>query len=818
MLESIGQDFRRALRMLGRNPGFACITTLTLAIGIGATTTIFSFVDAVLLRPLPYEHADRIVRILERRPTGATSWFSTLAYLDWKAHSTGLERMAAYQLGLATLTGYGDPIPLRVGRVTADYFNVFGVRAFIGRTFAEGDDTPGRHQVVVLSHALWSSRFGGDPHVIGRPITLDNQAYVVVGVLPAGSAFDRGTAQIWYPLAFLPMNMNWDYRWLNASFAVLKPGVSIEQARSELHAIADRIAGENPNSHKGWSIAIERYGDSIVGPQTRTSLLALMAAVAGLLLICCSNLASLMLVRAVSKEGEVAVRASLGASRVRLLQQLGIEYFVLTVGGAAFGVGVAAAALAWLNSVLPPGTFPSEADVRINSRVLTFALALALVSGFVFALAPAMRACSRSLLGSMQDTRRGSTIRPARRRLLDALVVGEVAVAFVLLCGSALLIRSFAALITVDTGFATSRIVTMGLPVAGFPPGSGYATPAEFTTYLNELVRSVDAIPGVHRAAVTNALPLTDCCLYGLSMQVANRPVRDRANRGGGFFKVVTPSYFETLGLTLRRGRFLDERDVAGGVPAIVINERLAARDFPGEDPIGKHILNPRIIPGRTERGADLSWEIVGVVANEKIGTLNDDTSAVVYASYEQSPVYFANLAIRTDLGPEAAARAVRQTLQRLSPSQAIMDVRTLEQIMATSTASGRLQTALMTMFSGVALLLAAIGMYGVLAYSVALRVREIGIRAALGASSSALLRVVLAEGVSVTMLGLAIGVIAAMLLTPLLSSVLYRVEPHDPYLMTGAVAILVPVSMLACAIPARRAARIDPIVALRVE
>jgi putative ABC transport system permease protein len=818
MFESLGQDLRCAGRLLRRNPGFACITTLTLAIGVGSTTTIFSAVDAVLLRPMPYAHAERIVRLYERRPNGATTTISTPAFLDWRDHSTAFERMAAYQQGLVTLTGLGDPIALRVGRVTADYFNVFGVRAFLGRTFAKDEDTPGKHQVVVLSHGVWSTRFGGDIHIVGKTITIDDQAYVVIGVLPADNALDRGAAHIWQPLAFQPSNMFWDYRWLRASFAVLKPGVSIEQARSEMNAIGNRIARENPNSHKGWGVSIERYSDSIVGSQTRTSLLALMGAVVGLLLICCSNLASLMLVRAVSKEGEVAVRASLGASRLRLLQQLAIEYLVLTVVGSALGVGLAAGALAWLARVLPPGTFPSEADVHINARVLTFGLVLALVTGFVFALAPAVRACRPNLLGSMQDMRRGSSTRPARRRLLDVLVVGEVAVAFVLLCGSALLIRSFVRLITVETGFAAGSVVTMGLPVQGFPPGSVYARPEEFTTYLKELVAAVDAIPGVTRAAVTNSLPLTDCCLYGLSLQVANRPVTDRANRGGGYFKVVTPSYFETLGLTLRRGRFLNERDIAGSVPAIVINERLAVREFPGEDAIGQHILNPRIIPGKTERGADVSWEIVGVVANEKIDALNDETSAVVYASYEQSPVYFSNLAVRTELGPEATEKAVRQTLQRLNNSQAIMDVRTLEHLKTSSAASGRFQTVLMSTFSAVALVLATIGLYGVLAYSVALRVREIGIRAALGASSSALLRGVLAQGLTVTTLGLAIGAIAALSLTPLLSSVLYRVEPHDPYLMTGAVTILVLVSMVACSIPARRAANIDPIVALRAE
>jgi putative ABC transport system permease protein len=418
----------------------------------------------------------------------------------------------------------------------------------------------------------------------------------------------------------------------------------------------------------------------------------------------------------------------------------------------------------------------------------------------------------------MQDSRRGSTLRRRRRRLLNALVVGEVAIAFVLVCGSALLVRSFVGLIHVDTGFAVDNVLTMSLPVPGFPPGSGYASPDQFTAYVRDLVAAVDAVPGVRRAAITNALPLTDCCLNILNLQIANRPIADRADRGGGFFKVVTPSYFATLGLTLRKGRFLDERDIAGGVPAVVINQRLADRYFPGEDPIGRHILNPRIVPGRTERGADVSWEIVGVVANEKISALNEDGDAVLYASYEQSPVYFSNLVVRTGVPAEAIGQAVQQAVNRVNKAQGVMDLRTLEQIRTRSTASGRLQTVLMSGFSAVAVALAAIGLYGVLAYSVALRVREIGIRAALGASSSRLLGAVLSQGLAVTGLGLAIGVAAALVLTPLLRAVLYNVEPHDGYLMSAAVTILVLVSLVACAIPARRAAKIDPIVALRGE
>jgi len=814
MLDTIWQDLRYGCRGLARNPGFSLVALLIVAIGIASATTIFSFVDAVLLKPLPYENADRIVRMLERRPTGVTSWISTPAYLDWQANNTVFEQMAAQQAGLVTMTGSTDAVPLRVGRVTASYFDVFGVQASLGRTFADEESTPGKEHVVVLSDALWRRQFGSDPRIVGTTISLDAEPYTVIGVMPGDSAFDRGAAQIWQPLAFRPVQLNWDYRWLNASFARLKPGVSLQQARAQMEAIGRRIAADNPASNRAWSVIVERYADSIVGPQLRTSLLALAAAVAGLVLICCSNLASLVLVRAVTRQPEVAVRAALGASRRRLVQQLFIEQTLLTSTGCLLGITGAYAAITWLTNAVPRDMFPSEAVVQLDARVVAFAVAVSLVTGILFGLTPALRASSLHLAGAMRE--RGATPSAARRQLLDALVVGEVAVAFILLCGSALLIRSFVGLINVNTGFETQNVLTMSLPVPGFPPGSHYASPEEFKTYLRTIEASIDAIPGVQHTAVTNALPLTACCLYGLSMQVEHRPAVDRANRGGGFFKVVTPSYFAALRLTLRRGRFLDARDIGGGVPAIVINERLANRYFPREDPVGQHILNPEILPGKTRRGPDISWEIVGVVANEKIDALNDDTSSVVYASYEQSPVYFANLVVRATVAPDGLERAIRKTLFDINKSQAVLDVRTLERLKSTSAASSSMQTVLMSTFSAVAVALAAIGMYGVLAYSVTLRRREIGIRAALGASSSRLLRAVLGQGLLVTSLGVAIGLAGTTALAPLLSAVLYDVQPRDPSLLLLATTILTLVALLASIVPARRAANVDPIVVLR--
>jgi len=432
----------------------------------------------------------------------------------------------------------------------------------------------------------------------------------------------------------------------------------------------------------------------------------------------------------------------------------------------------------------------------------------------VFGVVPALRGSSLSLAGAM-GTRSG-TPSVAKRRVLDALVVAEVALAFVLLCGSALLIRSFVGLVTVETGFVSSNVLTMTLPLPGFPPGSRFTSPDAFKTYIRSIEATVGSIPGVQRTALTNSLPLTNCCLYLLDMQVANRPTLDRAQRNSGFIKIVTPSYFSALGMTLRQGRFLDARDIDSAVPVIVVNERLARRQFPNGDAIGQHLLVPRLVPGKTERGPDIPWEIVGVVANEKISALNDDESEIAYASYEQSPVYFTNLVVRTVVDPSALETAVRQALFGLNKGQAVLDVRTLEQRKSASAASGRVEASVMSTFSIAAVVLAATGMYGVLAYSIALRRRELGIRAALGASSSRLLRAVLRQGLVVSGVGVGLGLGGAFVLAPFLSAVLYNVRARDPWLLMFVATLLVLVALLVSTIPARRAAGVDPVTVLR--
>ena len=811
---TLSKDLRHGARVLARNRGFAAVALLTLAIGIGASAAIFSFVDAVLLRPLPYASADRIVRVLETRPSGETTPVSTPDFLDWQAASTSLEQLAAQQTGLVTLAG-AEPVPLRVARVTANFFDVFGVKAALGRTFVAGEDRPGNEHVVILSHALWQSQFGGDLSIVDRAIVLDGAPFVVVGVLGADSGFDRGAAQLWHPLVLQPAAQTRSYRWLSSTFGLLAPGTSLEQARSQLTAIGARLADAYPDTNKGWGVAVDSYADAIVGANLKTALWVLLAAVGGLLLICCANLANLVLARAVARDTEVAVRASLGATRGRIVQQFLCENLVLAAGGSLLGLALAWGAIEAFRRLLPPGTLPSEAVVRLDWRVVAFAAAMSVVTAGLFGLAPIARAVGADAL---RAGRRSVTPNRRSRRWLDGVVVAEVTVSVVLLSSAALLIRSFVGLTGLDTGFDAQNVLTMRLPVPGFPPGSRYSSPDEFKAYVRQIQGAVEAVPGVRAVALTNALPLGDCCMNGLSLAVEGRTTGDPANRGGGYYKVVTPSYFRTLGLRLARGRFLDDGDNSAGRRVAVINERVAARYFAGGDPIGKRLLTPEILPGRTDRGPDVAWEIVGVVHDEKITSLADDDSAVLYVSYEQGPAYFMSLAVSGLTDAASLEPAVRRALHTVSAEQAVLDVRTLERIESASVGSNRFQTALLGAFSLVALVLASVGIFGVLAHSVVRRSRELGIRAALGASRADLLKRVLRQGVTLTAAGIGLGLIAAYAAAPLLSPLLYRTNPHDGVLLAAVSAVFLAVGICASAAPAYRAARMDPNVVLRGE
>ncbi len=806
------QDLRFGLRTLGKSPGFTAVSILTLAIGIGANTAIFSFVDGILLKPLPYRDADRILRVLEKPPGGGRNGISTLNFLDWQKQNTVFEYMAAQTGGSVALTGVSEPVELRGSRVSAHYFDIFGIKAVLGRTFAADEDQAGKERVAMLSHQLWESRFGADPGVIGKKILLNGQPHDVIGVLPAGGAFDRAYAQIWRPLAFEPENMTRNFHWMG-SYALLKRGVTLEQARAEMDGIGARIAQAYPDSNKGWGVTIDRFADIVVGPGLRRSVWVLMAAVGMVLLIGCVNLANLMMSRAATREREVALRASLGAGRWRLIRQFLTESVLLSVSGGALGLGIGYATMAALRLAIPPYSLPREVNVTMDGRILLFTLVVAVLTGILFGLAPALQAARPDLAASMKEGGRGSTA-GGRQRLRSALVVSEMALAFLLLTGAGLLLRSFQRLMQVDAGFEAHNVITMGLPT----PVKQYTDAAQLNAYLREVKSRVEALPGVREAAYTSALPLQGWS-YGMPFQIAGKPFKDRANRQACFFKMVSPSYFSTLAIKLLRGRGLTEQDRKGSPPVTVINQTMAKRFFEKkEDPIGQRILIQEIVPGRTELGAEIPWQVVGIIADEKIDGLNDDRSAGVYISYEQSPNYGMAMLVRTGMDPLAMTQAIRHAVHEVNKDQPLTDVRTMDQIRDESVGSDRLQTTLLGVFAAVAMLLAGIGIYGVISYAVVQRTHEIGIRAALGASRGSLLRMVLGKGMVLAVMGLAIGFAASLGLTRLLGNLLFGVGARDPLTLAVVVVVLAGAALLACYVPARRATRVDPLVALRYE
>ena len=531
------------------------------------------------------------------------------------------------------------------------------------------------------------------------------------------------------------------------------------------------------------------------------------------LLIGCANLANLALARGVSREREVALRASLGAGRWRLISQFLTENVLLSVCGGLFGILIGYGMMRWMQLLIPPYAFAREANITMDIRVLLFALVMSVFTGLLFGMAPALQATSPDLVNAMKSNSRSMTTSASRKWFRDVLIIGEVALAFMLLAGSGLMMRSFFRLLYVDTGFDSTNVLTIGLPTAA----KQFPDPARLNLYLHDIRTAVEAIPGVRETALSCGTPLQGTC-YGMPLQVADRPLVDRANRPGGFFKIVTPSYFTTLRLQLLRGRALSEHDTKGTPPALLINERLAKREFPNEDPIGRRILIQEIVPGKTQLGPDIAWEVVGIVRDEKVNGITDERSAGVYVSNEQSPGYFMTLSVKADVDPLTLQKAIAAAIHTVNKDQALTDIRTLDQIKDQAMAQNRLQSVMLGIFAIVALLLSAIGIYGVISYSVAQRTQELGIRASLGASEPSLLWLVLSRGLILTLAGLVLGVGGALGLTRLMASLLYNIGARDPMTMVAVAAVLVTVAVFACYVPARRATKVDPLIALRYE
>jgi putative ABC transport system permease protein len=807
------QDVRFGARSLLKSPGFTLVALLTLALALGANTAIFSFVNAVLLKPLPYDHPERIMRVLEAPPGGGRNGISTLNFLDWQKENKVFEHLAARTGGSVTLTGVDEPIRIPAARVSSGFFDVFGVKPAMGRTFMPGEDQLGREKVVVLSHGLWQVQFGGAADIIGRRIQLEGEPYEVIGVLPKETPFDRGFARLWRPLAFKPDNMTRNFHWFSA-VGRLKPGVTLEQARAEMDTIGKRIAADYPDIKKGWSVGVDPFADNVVGGQLRSSLYVLLCAVGMVLLIACANLANLSLMRVVGREREIAVRTALGAGRWTLGRQFLVESLLLSVAGGIAGLGLGLLAIKGLKLTMPPFALPSEANVTLDWQVGLFAFGLTMLTGLAVGLLPAWQAARANLTHSLKQGG-GSGTGHGHARVRSALVVVEVALAFVLVAGAGLLIRSLDKLADVDPGFDSQNVLTFNLPVAT----TRFPDPVALDAHQQQILARLRALPAVTDVAMASALPMQGWG-YGMPFQIAGDTVVDAANRRACFFKMVTPSYFPTLRMRLLKGRLLADTDVKGSPPVAVVNESMVKRFFGGKDPIGRRILIEEIIPGQTALGKEIPWEVVGVVADEKVGGLDDTSNrnAGLYVSPRQSPNYGMGILLRSSTDTALLREAVKRAMREIDKDQTLPDMKTLDEIKAESLGNNRFRTMLLGGFAGVSLLLSAIGIYGVISYSVTQRTREIGIRAALGASRGDVLGMVLRHGMGLAVLGLLLGVAGSFSLNRLLQTLLFGVGDRDPLTLAAVFVMLGLVAVVACLIPARRATQVSPVIALRSE
>jgi putative ABC transport system permease protein len=813
--DSLVLDARHALRSLSRRPGFALLACSAFALGIGAATAIFGVVDAVLLRPLPYHAPDRIVRLLGTGG-GEVNREGTLAYLnamDVEAMSGTLNSVAAYDEWRPNLTGAGEPELVSAAVVSTDFFEVLGVQPAEGRFFLAEEDVDGRDGVVVLAHGFWQSRFAADPSIVGRPIVLNGNAHTVVGIAPADFEDPKlsgprwGEPQIWRPLGYgglppegQPSRGSSSY----VAIARLSPGSTLDAARAELAQISSHLEREYPDTNAGDAITAIPLRESIVG-DVRASLLLLLGAVGVLLAIAAANAGSLLLGRAAERRREIALRIALGASRTHAVRLVVTESLILALAGGCAGIILALAAtrslLAFGGQLVPRG-----ADIPLSPTIILFAFTVTLLTGLACGIVPALSAFGGDLRGPLAEAGRGGTHARGVLRLRAGLIVAEVALALLLLIGASLLGKSLWRLMNVDVGFQPAGVLTFDL----VPPVASYPDDASVTAFYDALIERLRSLPGVESVAGVNIAPLTGG-FDGNSVMRADRPPPPRELRRGAEVRTVTPSYFETVSLALRRGRLPDARDRAGTPPIAVISESMALAFWPGEDAIGMRFTS-----------VDTLVEVVGIVADVKHMSLEEAAPPMFYVPRAQGIVPWQtrrmSIVMRTDAEVAALAPAARAEVGALDAQLPLANLRTMEQVIAASAAPPRFRTLLIGAFAALALLLATLGVYGVVSYSVSQRTREMAIRMALGARAPAVLRLVVRQGMTPVAVGLILGLLAALALSRLLSAVLFEVATLDATVFLAVPALMLAIAAFASAAPARRATRVDPLQALREE
>jgi predicted permease len=808
-IDTFLRDVRYGLLLLVRDPGFSAVAIGVLAIGIGANAAMFSLVDGVLLKPLPYPDPDRIVRVLEMPSPTARNGITTLNFLDWKRLSTSFEALSATRGLSAALTGHGDPIRLNGMLVSADYFQVFGVNAALGRTFVAGDEAEGASPVVVLSHAVWQDRFGSDPDILQRSILLDGEAHQVVGVLPRGS-FDRENAVFWKPLLFAPDQRTRNYHWLGA-VGRIRAGLTLEQAQAEMRAVSASLKPLQPPFKKDWSVALDPLAGQQVGDTLRRSITMAFGAVVLVLLLAAANIANLLLAKGVSRRREMAVRAAIGAGRGRLVAQVLTESLVLCVIGGIAGIGLA---YLMIEAAVPlfGQSIPATASVSLDLRVLGFSAAVAIGISLVVGLLPALQISSRTGRGPLTASARGISSRERGRRLI---VVAEVAMSLILVCGALLMLKSLQNLQRVDAGVRMRNVITMSADLSL----TGYPDQASAARFIEEVGDRLRALPGVERAAVSTDVPL-------LGVRQGDFMGIPGTEDGVGVrFKRVDPEYFATLDIPLIAGRGFTRHDRAGAPRVVVVNEtlarRLAERLKLGEAKtvVGRtfRLVAPNY-ENRGQTGKVSDVEVVGVIRDERVSDLQSTTPDVAYVSIAQSPRREIKFIVGTMGEPAGMVPQIREAVHALDPRLPLGEIRTMEDVKQL-TLSGRTEpTWIIGSFAIVAVLLAALGFYGVLSHAVNQRRREIGIRMALGANAAAVLAQVFRNAAAMIAAGLAVGLLGAFGLTRLVKSLLFEVSALDPLVLASATATMIVIGLLATLVPAGRAAKVDPVTALRTE
>jgi predicted permease len=799
-MDALGQDVRHTMRSIAKNPGFATVVILTLALGIGANTAVFSVVKGVLLDPLPFHQPHQVVQLYEKRPQQGRirNVVSAPDYFDWKQQTDVFEDMAA-------ITGAAFPFTtpegarLNIGaRVTSNFFDMLGVEPTLGRSFLPEDESPGKDRVLILTHGLWQRQFGGDRSIVGRKITFGSEPFEVIGVLPEIVNVIAPEAEIWQPLVINARSSRQSH-FLNV-YGRLNPGMTLQHAQTAMNVVAGRLEQQYPDDNTGHGVNVFSLQQEVTG-RVRSALLMLLGAVALVLLVACANVANLFIARTSQRQREISIRTALGAGASRLVRQLLTESVILSLLGGAAGLTLAYLGVKALVAA-NPGNLPRIANIKVDTGVLLFTLAISMVTGFLFGLLPAMHAARAKIANALRQGGRNATSRVGTKKVL---VVAEIALALVLAISSGLLLRSFMRLAAVSPGFDAANVLAVDVPLTG----PAYAETPNRRAFVSELSTRLSQLPGVTGVAAINALPLTGRD-SGSNFSIEGRPPLGYSQLPNGRYRVVTPAYFETMRIPLRAGRTITTRDHDKAPAVLLINETMARQYWPNEDPIGKRII--------LAQEDTISREVVGIVADVKHYALDGETRPEMYFPYAQQPQLGMTVVLRTAGDPEGLTSAVRSVLQSIDKNQPVAKIRALHDVLALSVAQPRLYSVLLTIFSTVAVLLAAVGIYGVMSFAIAQRTHEMGIRMALGARAGNVRRLVMREGLVLAMIGIALGSAAALSLSRMLRTLLFAVEPNDPATFASAAFLLLSVAAIACYLPARRATRVDPIVALRSE